>query len=291
MTRGWRRHVEAHNSLLDYAGKTHPIPAHGYRETINGTMPRRPGQEILPQFTPTFTTGTTASLNIEPGYVFGAWHDAAQADSSTAQTPAADLPELAQAVIAPTIATTALTANPAPALAITYPGNTYFFLKLTWKAYRSALQGSYMEADVDLKPDISANTGLDEPRTTGDAHSHTIAAGVTLGETSDPGTQLNIDQVQYTLTAAVFISQADQAPPTETEVITYIPAGYISLDDAGQITTFGSDDGLRWFLQGSITAYKDPHYLTGVTAGVDRAEPIAPTAAETYTLPGQATDA
>ena len=291
MSRGWKRHADAFNDLREYAGKTRPIPAHGYRETVNGTMPPPLPAEILPQFTPRLLTGASPVLNITPGYVYGAWHDGAAADSSTQQTPAADFPEIQAAIIEPKIITTLLTANPPPGISITYPGNTYFFLKLTWKAYRSAVQGSRMEGDIELKPDISASTGSDEPRTTGDAHTHTIAAGVTVVETSDPGVQLDIDVINYILSAAVFVSQVDQPPPTETEMITYIPAGYISLDDSGEITTFGDDDGWRWFLQGAITAHRPPHFASGFATGIDRTEPIAPTAAETYTIPGQETDA
>lgn len=289
MSRGWKRHADAFNDLREYAGKTHPIPAHGYRETVNGTMPPPLPAEILPQFTPLLLTGASPVLNITPGYVYGAWHDGAAADSSSTISPAADFPEIQAAVIAPKIGTTLLTANPRPGISITYPGNTYFFLKLTWKAYRSAVQGSRMEGDIELKPDISASTGSDS--STGDAHTHDIAAGVTVVETSDPGVQLDIDVINYILSAAVFISQADQAPPTETEMITYIPAGYISLDNSGEITTFGDDDGWRWFIQGAINAHRAPHFASGFATGIDRTEPIAPTAAETYTIPGQETDA
>jgi len=291
MSRGWKRHADAFNDLREYAGKTRPIPAHGYRETVNGTMPPPLLAEALPQFAPLLMTGENPALNITPGYVYGAWHDSAAVDSSTQQTPAADFPEIQAAVVEPKISTTLLTANPPPGISITYPGNTYFFLKLTWKAYRSAVQGSYLEADFNLAPDFPVNTGVDDPDLSGDSHTHPIAATGVASETADPGVQLNIDVINYILSAAVFISQVDQAPPTETEMITYIPAGYISLDDSGEITTFGGDDGWRWFLQGAITAHRPPHFVTGVTTGQDRAEPIAPTAAETYTLPGQATDA
>ena len=307
LTGGWRHHVQAHNELLEYAHKTHPIPAHGYRQTINGTMPRRPYEQQTAQFTPFISTGANPKCQISPGVIYSQYIDDAQADSSTTQSTNRDFPHLQNATIEPTINGTKLSADKAPALAITYPGNNYIYLKLTWKAYRSKPAGILFTGNYNLVPTYPAGTQTDQkdgtnPLPSSKQHNHTIPGGTTSGDMSigdassgaNPGMILDINCILYSLSAAEFFTQADQAPPTETEFITYLPAGYISLDANGEITKFGTDDGLRWFLNGAIKAWRDKQWVAGTDGDPDdggRVEPVAPNEPEEYTMPGQETDA
>ena len=307
MSRGWKRHAEAFNELREYAGKTHPIPAHGYRETVNGTMPRRPHEQQMAQFTPIISTGTNPKFQISPGVIYSQYIDDAQADSSTTQSTGRDFPHLQSATIEPTINGAKLSASIAPALAITYPGSNYIYLRLTWRAYRSKPAGVLFFGDYNLVPTYPVGTQTDEkggsnPLPPSQHHNHDIPAGTSSADMSignassgaNPGMSQDINCILYSLSAAEFFAQADQTPPPETEFITYLPAGYISLDANGEITKFGTDDGLRWFLNGAIKAWRDKQWVAGTDGDPDeggRVEPVAPNDPEEYIMPGQATDA
>jgi len=302
LKRGWRRHVEAHNHLADYVYKTHPIPAHGHRETINGTMPPPPPQEVVVQFAPIISAGAgiaEPTIGVTPGYVFGAWHDGSDSASSTTEATAAHLPEIQAWVHEPTITTAssgslALTANPPPGLALEKGACNYVYLELTWKAYRAAIGGHDFDSDYAFKAQYDLNaTGLPEDTGStnagGGAHTHSITSGGTAtvvnGTGSDPGIHIRIDKIFYTLASAQFITQTAAAAPTETELKTNILAGYVYLDANGEISKSGSDDGLRWFLQGAVWANRQPCLVSG-HSDPERTEPIAPTAATTNATPG-----
>ena len=299
MSRGWRRHVDAHNDLVDYVHKTHPIPAHGHRETVNGTMPPPRPEELVMQFAPRILAGRTVSdpvINITPGYVFGSWHDGSDSASSTTEATAAHLPEVQAWVFEPKIGTTLLTNNPPPGLTLTKSATNFIYLELTWKVYRAQIGGHDFDSDYAFKAqyDLKA-TGLPEDtgetNAGGGAHTHTIATGGTAtiinGTGSDPGIHVRIDKIFYTLSAAKFIVQTAAAAPLETELKTHILAGYVYLDANGDIAADGSDDGLRWFIQGAIWANRPPTIASG-HSDPERDEPIPPTAATTNDIPGKA---
>jgi len=304
LKRGWRRHVEAHNALIDYIYKTHPIPAHGYRETIHGTFPRRPTEPILPQFSPIITTGNKPKIGISPGYIYSQYIDDASADSSTIQSAGKDFPNLQSATIEPTINGRKLSADPPPALAVSYPANNYIYLKLTWRAYRSQPANSIFDIDHNLRITYASGTETDQKDGTNPLpairhHSHSIdLSGIHIDPSASAsrptGISCDIHCILYSLSAAEFIIQDYQAPPPETETRTYIPAGYITLDDTGEITTgtvlSDDDDGLRWFLNGSIRAWRDKQYVSADEDNEDRNEPVAPSDPEGYVMPGQTTD-
>ena len=300
MKRGWKRHAEAHNALIDYVHKTHPIPAHGHRETVNGTMPPARPDELVMQFTPRIFAGRTVSdpvINITPGYVFGSWHDGSDSDSSDTEATAAHLPEVQAWVFEPKIGTTLLTNNPPPGLALTKGETNFIYLELTWKAYRASIGGHDYHTDYAFKCDYNLKaTGLPEntgyTNAGGGNHRHSIAAGGTAtiidGTAStppQPGIHVRIDKIFYTLSAAKFIVQTAAAAPLETELKTHILAGYVYLDANGDIAADGSDDGLRWFIQGAIWANRPPTIASG-HSDPDRGEPLAPTAATTNDIPG-----
>ncbi len=304
LKRGFRRLVEAYNALIDYIYKTHPIPAHGYRETIHGTFPRRPTEPILPQFSPIITTGTNPKIEISPGYIYSQYIDDATADSSTSQSGGKDFPDLQSATIEPTINGRKLSADPAPALTVSYPANNYIYLKLTWRAYRSRPGGAIFDIKHNLKITYPTGTETDQKDGTNPLpgirhHTHGIdVTGIHVdpGQSADneTGISCGIDCILYSLSTAEFIIQDYQAPPPETEVTTYMPAGYITLDDTGKITTgtvlSDDDDGFRWFLNGSIRAWRDKQYVSSVEEDEDRDEPVAPSDHEGYVMPGQTTD-
>ena len=79
--------------------------------------------------------------------------------------------------------------------------------------------------------------------------------------------------------------QTTAAAPLETELKTHILAGYVYLDANGDIAADGSDDGLRWFIQGAIWANRPPTIASG-HSDPERDEPLAPTAATTNDIPG-----
>ena len=144
LKRGWRRHVEAHNKLLDFVYKTHPIPTHGHRETENGTMPPALPDERFMQFTPILHPkqgDTDPSLTITPGYVFAA---------SGAGT---HLPVSQEWVHEPQIdvngVATDLTAEPPPALTLTKDAHNYIYLKVLWSANEHEIGGHVFESVGD----------------------------------------------------------------------------------------------------------------------------------------------
>lgn len=300
MSRGWRRHVDAHNDLVDYVHKTHPIPAHGHQETVNGTMPPPRPEELVMQFAPRILAGGTVSdpvINITPGYVFGSWHDGSDSASSTTEATAAHLPEVQAWVFEPKIGTTSLTNNPPPGLTLEIDACNYIYLELTWKAYRSAIGGHDYDSDYAFKAAYNLQvTGLPtETETTnagGGVHRHLISAGGahaisdgTASSPPEPGIHVRVDKIFYTLASAKFITQTAAAAPLETELKTHILAGYVYLDANGDIDKNGEDDGFRWFLQGAIWATRPPCIVSGHSSP-ERDEPIAPTAATTNAIPG-----
>tara|TARA_R100000655_G_scaffold42079_3_gene78054 strand:+ start:1068 stop:2000 length:933 start_codon:yes stop_codon:yes gene_type:complete len=301
LKRGWRRHVEAHNALIDYAYRTHPIPAHGHKETVNGTMPPAPPQERLMQFTPILHPkqgDTDPSLTITPGYVFAA---------SGAGT---HLPVSQEWVHEPQIDVNGvdkdLTADPPPALTLTKEAHNYIYLKVTWSANEHEIGGHVFETvggtteyafpiaynlQVLNLPDETGSATVD-----GTAHTHAIDTS-SVGAVADgvsasgrpPGAFVKVDRTFYTLSSATFEVQTSTTgnPPQESELIQYLLAGHIYLDANGEVAKDGSDDGLRWFLNGAIWLEKPPVLISGYTAP-DAAEPTPPSdpAASTLKPPG-----
>jgi len=301
ITRGWRRHAEAHNALVDYVHKTHPIPAHGHRETVNGTMPPPRPEEMVMQFTPRIFAGSTVSepvINITPGYVFAASGEGTH------------LPVSQEWVHEPSIsvngATTLLTANPPPGLALTKQAHNYIYLKITWAANEHEIGGHVFETvdstteyafpiaynlQVLNHPDETEDTTVD-----GTPHSHEIdisgVGAVTDGVSASgrpPGAFVKIDRRFYTLSNAQFVVETSTTghPPQEAELVQYLLAGHVYLDANGDIVADGNDDGLRWFLNGAIWLEKPPVLISGYTTP-DATEPTPPSdpAASTLKPPG-----
>ncbi len=302
LKRGWRRHVEAHNALIDYAYRTHPIPAHGHKETVNGTMPPAPPQERLMQFTPTFharTGNDEPRLEISPGYVFAA--------SGTGT----HLPASQQWVHEPVIDDIYLSASPAPTLQLAVGEINVIYLRLIWVAHEGDVGGRIFETiggeteyafpvtynlKVDGLPDETGETTVSGETAEGDAcvlvgHSHAIDnsnvgavidGDAVLGNPS--GVFLQATRRFYTLSSATFTLSNSLTPPLETETRTWVCAGYVNLTESGEIKKQSNgDDGLRWFLNGAYWADREPILLTGYT-GVDRVEPLEPVEPESSTL-------
>jgi len=302
LKRGWRRHVEAHNALIDYAYKTHPIPAHGHQETVNGTMPPAPALERLMQFTPTFHAkagDVEPRLEISPGYVFAA--------SGTGT----HLPASQQWVHEPTINDIALTAASPPTLQLEAGQINVIYLQLIWDAHQGDIGGHIFETiggeteyafpvtynlKVDGLPDETGETTVSGETAEGDAcvlvgHSHAIDNS-TVGEVIDgdpvvsnpAGVFLQAIRYFYTLASAKFVLVNSLTPPTETEGRTYVCAGYVNLTESGEIKKQSNDDdGLRWFLNGAYWAAREPIMVTGYT-DPDRVEPLEPEEPEASTL-------
>ena len=83
----------------------------------------------------------------------------------------------------------------------------------------------------------------------------------------------------------MFIVRTDEEPPTETETRTYIPAGYITLNQNGLIEGNTDINGFRWFLEGPVFARREAIYVTGYTTP-DHSEPATIVAPEGMTMPG-----
>ena len=285
LKKGFKVHAESHNELVDYVKRTRPIATHGHTETNSGTMPPHPSPAFRAQFTPSFIEGSSPKLAIYPGYVFGSWRDAGDTDES-------HLPDVQQWVIEPKIGGSYLTAEEQPQLALVAAQTNYIYLKLDWSAHSSQIGGMALEGSGSGASAFAfkADHWL---QVTHDGDANDVADGPGAHGTSgyNGGIFVQVDRVYYTLTAATFIRQQDQQPPADTDVITYIPAGMINLNDDGQLASHSSPqaDALRWFLEGPVWANRPPIYGPGITAP-DRGEPIAPVQPETYVYPGAETD-
>ncbi len=300
---GWKIHEKQLQDLWDWINKERVLDGPGIQNTGNGKRIIWRADEFNPQFEPYFNRESKyiIKMGIRPGYVY-APHDSG---SST------HLAMLNQFPFEPKIGTSFLSASPSPSLTLENSSTNYIYLKLTWGSFTNAIGGFDHESSHAFKVDTQVTssgytgyagghghtnyTGYESDHThggsgssSGDSHRHSITPesdhahsipALTVGTG-----YVKINKKTYYLTAAEFISQTSDTPPTETETETNLLAGWIKLDANGDLDT-ATNDGSRWFLEGSITTNKNPSYITGESSP-DRTEPVAPIASTGETIPG-----
>jgi len=254
---GWKIHEKQLQDLWDWINKERVLDGPGIQNTGNGKRIIWRADEFNPQFEPYFNRVNryVIQLGIRPGYVYAAY------DSGSSK----HLPMVNQFPFEPKIGNSFLSAAPSPKLTLENSATNYIYLKLTWLSFDEGVGGFAHEGAFTFKVD---------------EHNH--------GGGYDANAHVKITKRSYYLSEAEFISQTSDTPPTETEngsdITTNILSGWIKLDANGDLDT-STNDGTRWFLEGSIFANKNPTYITGESSP-DRTEPVAPIASTGETIPG-----
>lgn len=273
---GWKVHEKQLQDLWDWINKERILDGPGIQNTGNGKRIVWRTDEFNPMFEPFFNRESKyiIKMGIRPGYVYAPYDDG----NST------HLPMLHRFPFEPKIGTNSLSSTPSPKLTLEGSATNYIYLKLTWGSFTSAVGGFSHDSSHAFKAEqhthvVSGST--DAAGSYSDNHTHPLGSYVTV---SNADVFLKVNKKTYYLTAAEFISQTSDTPPTETETVTNILAGWIKLDANGDLDT-SSNDGSRWFLEGPVFIDKNPIYLTG-KASPNRSEPVAPVASSGESIPG-----
>ena len=244
---------------------------------------------------------TLTRLAIRLGYVFGPWKGGGTAGSCpdaacTGYANGQQMSNIQQWVFEPKIGTTLLSASRPPTLQLNKGGANYIYLQLNWLAHSVPVGGfTYDTSSRGFRAHhkLSATggpTGAAAPS----SHTHTIPT-LTVGDGNSVGSGPQEDGIIVPIlrryyyidkdTPPVFIVRTDEEPPTETETITYVPAGYITLNQNGLIE--GNDDinGFRWFLEGPVYARREAIYITNYSTP-DHSEPATIVEPTGMTMPG-----
>lgn len=271
-----------------------------YGQNINVIQRHKPQQ-----FGANWLQGSQPKLAINTGYVFASYDD----DNSSY------LPMRNQHPFEPKIGNTLLSASTPPTLSLTAGSTNYIYLKLTWDYFEDEIGGEPLDSNHAFKitdqvtaanytgyagqHDHTGYTGYESDHThggssssSGDSHRHTIEAVTTHLHTIPALTvssgYVKIKKRTYYLSASEFVKETDQAQAAETETISYILAGYATLNGSGAITTNGTDEGARWYLEGPVYTAKPPAYISGITSqdANHRTEPVPPATPSGQTVPG-----
>ena len=300
---GWKIHEKQLQELWDWVNRERVLDGPGVQNTGNGKKITWRADDFSPMFRPYFNRESKyiIKMGIRTGYVYAPYDDG----NST------HLPMLNRFRFEPKIGNSTLSSAPSPSLTLENSATNYIFLKLTWGSFSSAVGGFTHDSSHAFKireqvttasntgyaggHDHTGYTGYEDDHThssggsAGDSHRHTITAESTHSHTIPALTvgtgYVKINKKTYYLTAAEFITQTSDTPPTETETVTNMLAGWIKLDANGDLDT-ATNDGSRWFIEGPVYADKNPIYITGKSSP-DRTEPVAPVASSGETIPGE----
>tara|TARA_Y100000592_G_C5461574_1_gene314286 strand:- start:678 stop:1535 length:858 start_codon:yes stop_codon:yes gene_type:complete len=239
-----------------------------YGQNINVTQRHKPQQ-----FGANWLQGGQPKLAINTGYVFASYDD----DNSTY------LPMRNQHPFEPKIGNTLLSATTPPTLSLTAGSTNYIYLKLTWDYFEDEIGGEPFGGNHAFKAEyglevFDTEEGLYYPVQNSSQGSGSYTQGI----------YTPIKKRTYHLSASEFVKETDQAQAAETETISYILAGYATLNGSGAITTNGTDEGARWYLEGPVYTAKPPAYISNVSGqhASHRTEPVAPATPSGQTVPG-----
>tara|TARA_R110002020_G_scaffold29874_3_gene94319 strand:+ start:2885 stop:3877 length:993 start_codon:yes stop_codon:yes gene_type:complete len=315
---GWKIHEKQLQDLHDWMKRERFLPGPGIIETPQGKRFQPKDYDRLPQFHPTIYYGddttsvagsgvatdskptterqagfadngisTLTRLAIRLGYVLGPW----KGGGSNQQ-----IANIQQWVFEPKIGTTLLSASRPPTLQLNKGGANYIYLKLTWLAHSEPIGGfTYDTSSRGFKAHhkLSATGGPTGPNSPS-SHTHTIPT-LDVGEGNSVGSGPQEDGIIVPMlrryyyidkdNPPVFIVRTDEEPPTETETITFIPAGYITLNENGLIEGNNDINGFRWFLEGPVYARREAIFITNYSSP-DHGEPNTIAGPEGMTMPG-----
>ncbi len=260
-TKGWTHHIKMENRLREAIRRSRVIPTNGFQETQDGILPPPLPNEYSPQFAPFIhQVNSEVRLTIRPGYVFAPTSISTSGDEMYG-------PQLAHFPHECKIASTLLSADPAPYLTLTNNTDNFIWLSLAWEA-RTTQLGSDAMADSDYGYELM----------------HELAAGATAvtNTGSDGGVWLQLEWRHYTLdpdSAPVFSITVGDTIPKESEGTSYVLAGFVTLDDTAVTDR-------AWFIAGPMWPTRNPVLMqrwSGATQ--DRTEPPAITTATGATIP------
>jgi len=243
---------------------------------------------------------TLTRLAIRLGYVFGPW----KGGGSNQQ-----IANIQQWVFEPRIGETLLSAARPPTLQLTAGMANYIYLRLDWLAHSEPVGGhTYDTSSRGFKAHHKlhvAGATADQSGGSGDgsfdSHRHALTIDATSGEANhvgdgnvnavgpqEPGIILPLLRRYYYIdkdNPPAFIVRTDEEPPTELETRTFIPAGYVTLNENGLIEGNGDINGFRWFLEGPVYARREPIYVSDFSTP-DNTEPTPIAAPEGMEMPG-----
>ena len=314
---GWKIHERQLQELYDWMKRERFLPGPGIVETPQGKRFQPRDYDRLPQFHPTIYYGddttsiagsgvatdskpptdsqagfadsgisTLTRLAIRLGYVFGPWKGGGTAGSCpdaacTNYSNGQQMSNIQQWVFEPKIGTTYLSASRPPTLQLNPGGANYIYLQLNWLAHSVPVGGfTYDTSSRGFKAHHKLSADGD-----------VVIEGNSVGSgPQEDGIIVPILRRYYYLdsdaeNAPVFIVRTDEEPPTETETRTYIPAGYITLNENGLIEGNNDINGFRWFLEGPVFARREAIYITGYSTP-DHSEPATIVTPEGMTMPG-----
>ena len=312
---GWKIHERQLQELYDWMKRERFLPGPGIIETPQGKRFQPRDYDRLPQFHPPLIYGdsttsiagsgvasdsrasssseagfaengisTLTRLAIRLGYVFGPWKGGGTAGACpnaacTGYANGQQMSNIQQWVFEPKIGTTLLSASRPPTLELNKGGANYIYLQLNWLAHSVAVGGfTFATSSRGFKAHHKLSAD-------GDA----VVDGNSVGSgPPENGVIVPVERRFYYIdkdNPPVFIVRTDEEPPTETETRTYIPAGYITLNQNGLIEGNTDINGFRWFLEGPVFARREAIYVTGYTTP-DHSEPATIVAPEGMTMPG-----
>ena len=277
---GWKIHEKQLQELWDWVNRERVLDGPGVQNTGNGKKITWRADDFSPMFRPYFNRESKyiIKMGIRTGYVYAPYDDG----NST------HLPMLNRFPFEPKIGNSTLSSTPSPSLTLENSATNYIFLKLTWGSFTSAVGGFTHDSSHAFKAEqhthvVGGYTDYtDISGISGGNHLHALGSSVTV---SNADVFLKVKKKTYYLTAAEFITQTSDTPPTETETVTNMLAGWIKLDANGDLDT-ATNDGSRWFIEGPVYVDKNPIYITGKSSP-DRTEPVAPVASSGETIPGE----
>ena len=297
---GWKIHERQLQELHDWVKRERLLPGPGIIETPEGKRFQPKDYERFPQFHPTLYYGPSRSsggkpqgfashgnsaetkLAINTGYVYanhngGEDPDVRQSHHTINQwayeVPGTVLPlqnESANYIYLQVAwGSAAFEAGTS-----TYDGNSFAFKahhRLHAGGQTGPASGGSGEGKFDehSHPMSSSNSSGSEGNFVQDGHGKSIP-----GMPEEDGILVPIKIVRYVYASSGFMVTQDEAPPQEDEGRTYIPAGYVYLNGAGQIegyTVSNTDyhNGFRWFLEGPVWLHREPSLTSGITTTDD----------------------
>ena len=284
----------------------HPTIFYGDQTPLTGIANPYDRDANSPQGFAAHGHSSKTKLAIKTGYVY-APHFGSDASGINHQAN----PTINQWAYEPQMSGTYLSSDTPPTLELTNLSGNYIYLKVTWSVmnYRGggatwdtseyafkAHHRLHVEGQTDTASGGSGEGSYD-------SHSHNLSesnAGGTAGNMvadgnpktitgypEESGILVPITQRKYIYSASEFVVQTDEAPPTETETTTYIPAGYIYLNSMGLIEGWESNptnfhNGFRWFLEGPIWAQREGILLSPYTDVQDSEPPTIVAAADVH---------
>ena len=245
-----------------------------YGQNINVTQRHKPQQ-----FGANWLQGSQPKLAINTGYVFASYDDG----NSTY------LPMRNQHPFAPKIGNNLLSASTPPTLSLTANNTNYIYLKLTWNFFEDEIGGEPFGNNDNhaFKADYGLEVYDSEEGQYWAVQDSSQGSGSYL-----KGIYTPIKKRTYYLNAVEFVAETNQTNATETEdndeAVCFILAGYATLNGSGAITTNGTDEGARWYLEGPVYTAKPPAYISGITSqdANHRTEPVPPETPSGQIVPG-----